>query len=76
MSRYAGSCSERLSLDHYHMSAVAGQALLALNFLANATDLDVTAASWWPEGLSDSEKADLLACVKAAKENPYEITEP
>jgi hypothetical protein len=66
--------SERLSLDRYHMSAVAGQALLALNFLANATDLDVTAATWWPEGLSDSEKADLLACVKAAKENPYEIT--
>ena len=68
--------SERLSLDHYHMSAVAGQSLLALNFLMSATDLDVTTATWWPEDLTDSEKEDLLACVKAAKANPYEISAP
>jgi len=29
-----------------------------------------------PEGLSNEEKETILACVKAAKESPYEITKP
>ncbi len=65
--------SERLSLDHYHMGGVAGLSLLALNFLANAAELDVSAPAWWPEGLTDGEKEALIRCVTAAKENPYEI---
>ena len=65
---------EKLSLDHYHMGGVAGLSLLALNFLANATDLDVNALTWWPDSLTNEEKETILACVKAAKENPYEIT--
>ena len=61
----------RMCRDGYHLSMDLGRYLAAMTFLKALTGCALESITWMPDGVSEEEKAILIAAANQAIEKPY-----